>query len=105
MHATPVVATEAVDIHVVFDEQMACPRALKVDYPGGAVCYRGPFNHCLPLLIGHAPRCGCATSQTKETDNGYVLERGGKPITTIPTADEQCAAWCACYFLLGAGRA
>ncbi|MCC6715666.1 MAG: hemerythrin domain-containing protein [Gammaproteobacteria bacterium] len=35
---------------------------------------------------------------------GYVLERGGTPITTIPTADEQRAAWCACYFLLGADR-
>lgn len=31
MHATQVVATEAVDIHVVFDEQMASPRALTVD--------------------------------------------------------------------------
>jgi len=35
---------------------------------------------------------------------GYVLERGGTPITIIPTDDEQCAAWCACYFLLGADR-
>lgn len=40
-----------------------------------------------------------------EPGKGYVLERGGTPITTIPTTDEQCAAWCACYFLLGADRA
>jgi hemerythrin-like domain-containing protein len=40
-----------------------------------------------------------------EPGKGYVLERGGTPIVTIPTTDEQCAAWCACYFLLGADRA
>lgn len=40
-----------------------------------------------------------------EPERGYVLERGGTPIITIPTADEQCAAWCACFYLLGAHRA
>lgn len=39
-----------------------------------------------------------------EPGTGYVLERSGTSITTIPTADEQCAAWCAFFYLLGADR-
>jgi hemerythrin-like domain-containing protein len=54
------------------------------------------------VAAGHLP---ADVHLRPEPGKGYVLERGGKPITVIPTADEQCAAWCACFFLLGAERA
>ena len=51
------------------------------------------------VAAGHLP---AGAHLRAEPGKGYVLERGGTPITTIPTTDEQCAAWCAYYFLLGA---